>query len=68
MNITIDLPVKDEIEKKVLIDYLKKQWEIFLKYYSIPEYKINPNIEDEIVNQDDYVKVENTDELLKMIN
>lgn len=68
MNITIDLPVKDEIEKKVLIDYLKEQWEIFLKYYSIPEYKINSNIEDEIVNQDDYVKVENTDELLKMIN
>ena len=61
MNIIIDLPVKDEIEKKVLMDYLKEQWEIFLKYYSVPEYKIKSDVENEIINQDDYVKDDKID-------
>ena len=69
MNITIDLPVKNKIKKRILTDYLKLQWDIFLKYYSIPEYKIDSMIEKEILNQkdEDYVEVENTKDLLTMI-
>ena len=69
MTITIDLPVKDEIEKKILEKYLKVQGELFLKYFSIPEYKIDPDVEKEIITQktDDYVEVIDKEELLQMI-
>jgi len=69
MLITIDLPVKDEMEKKILQHYLKIQWELFLKYYSIPEYKINPDVEKEIISQkkEDYIEINDIDELLEMI-
>jgi len=69
MTITIDLPVKDEIEKKILERYLKLQGELFLKYFSISEYKIDPDVEKEIITQktDDYVEVTDKEELLQMI-
>jgi len=69
MNITIDLPVKDEVEKKILIDYLKQQWEMFLKYYLIPEYRMNLDTEKEIIKQkkEDYIEVKNSEDLLEMI-
>jgi len=70
MTITIDLPVKDEIEKKILEKYLKVQGELFLKYFSIPEYKINFDVEKEIINlsNEDYVEVKDTQDLLKIIS
>ncbi len=70
MVIIIDLPVKDEVEKKILTEYLKAQWEIFLKYYAIPEHKINEKVEKEIRErkQTDYVKVEDEEDLLGIIS
>jgi len=69
MTITIDLPVKDELEKKLLTEYLKLQAEIFLKYYSIPEFKIKPEVEEEIISrkEDDYVEMKDIDEFLELL-
>jgi len=69
MHITIDLPVKDEVLKEIITDYLKKQGELFLEYYSFPEYKINTNVEKEILSKsdEDYIEVQDSKELLEMI-
>ena len=69
MNITIDIPIKDEQMKKILIDYLEKQADLFLSYY-YPEYKIDLAVEKEILKQknEDYVEIKNSEELLKMIS
>ena len=43
---------------------------MFLKYFSIPEYKINFDVEKEIINSsnEDYVEVKDTQDLLKIIS
>jgi hypothetical protein len=69
MTIIIDVPVKNELEKKLLTEYLKLQAEIFLKYYSMPEFKIKPEVEEEIISrkEDDYIEIEDIDEFLELL-
>ena len=69
MTIIIDVPVKNELEKKLLTEYLKLQAKIFLKYYSIPEFKIKPEVEEEIISrkEDDYIEIEDIDEFLELL-
>ena len=70
MTITIDLPVKDEAEKRILTEYLKMHGELFLKYYLTPDKKINSKVEEEIVKRtdEDYVEVDDVQDILKLLN